>query len=76
MKPYKVESLGQVFTTDEVVDNMLAMRKNRGSILEPSCGDGAFWKKIHNDEGAYALEIDPSMAPTDAVVADIFEHKF
>jgi len=76
MKPHKVESLGQVFTTDEVVDEMLAMRKNTGSILEPSCGDGAFWKKIHNESDAFALEIDPSIAPEDSTVADFFEHNF
>ena len=76
MKPYEVESLGQVFTTDEVVKKMLAMRENTGSILEPSCGDGAFWSKIQTEKHALAIEIDPTIAAPGAVISDFFEYKF
>ena len=76
MKPYRVESLGQVFTTDEVVDRMLSLRTNSGSILEPSCGQGAFWKKLSAKEDSYAIEIDPTVCPTGAITGDFFEHKF
>ena len=41
-----VEGLGQVFTPTNVVDLMLSLRRRRGRVLEPSCGDGAFSKRI------------------------------
>ena len=53
-------ALGQVFTPAEVVRRMLALRRNRGSVLEPSCGDGAFLRRLGG--GAVGLEIDPEMA--------------
>ena len=50
MKKHK--SLGQVYTPDWIVDEILenvgygAERILTSTILEPSCGDGAFLKRI------------------------------
>jgi adenine-specific DNA-methyltransferase len=52
---YEVEHLGQVFTPQFVVSQMLSLRRNFGSILEPSSGDGAFVKNIPDCTG---IEID------------------
>ena len=68
----KVANLGQVFTPPEVVEKMLSLRKNMGTILEPSCGDGAFWKHIQNDIGAVGYEIDSKVAPAGVVVDNFF----
>jgi adenine-specific DNA-methyltransferase len=51
-----VETLGQVFTPQHIVSAMLALRKNFGSILEPSSGDGAFIKNL--EKSAVGVEID------------------
>ncbi len=69
----KVENLGQVFTPPEVVRKMLSLRKNKGSILEPSAGEGAFWNFIRNEQGAVGYELDPEIAPPGVVVCDFFD---
>ena len=51
-----VKTLGQVFTPQFIVSEMLSLRKNFGSILEPSSGDGAFIKNL--DQNAVGIEID------------------
>ena len=49
------KQLGQYFTPLFIVDKMISLIQNQGSILEPSCGDGAFFNKIPNCIG---IEID------------------
>ena len=72
-----VAGLGQVFTPPAVVDAMLALRRNAGSVLEPAAGDGAFASRL---PGCTAIEIDPRFAPPGALVRDFFaypdRHKF
>jgi adenine-specific DNA-methyltransferase len=68
----KVANLGQVFTPPKVVEKMLSLRENKGTILEPSCGDGAFWSYIKNDPEAVGYEIDPKVAPSGVVVDNFF----
>ena len=46
MSPKDVVQLGQVFTPDCVVDLMLGLRRNRGRVLEPSAGNGAFSTRL------------------------------
>ncbi|MGI9337856.1 MAG: Eco57I restriction-modification methylase domain-containing protein [Gammaproteobacteria bacterium] len=46
-----VKTLGQVFTPLPVVEKMLALRRNFGSVLEPSAGNGAFFDRIQNCTG-------------------------
>lgn len=64
-----VASLGQVFTPDAVVRAMLALRRNRGRVLEPACGDGAF---IAHLADAVGIEIDPDHCPPGALNLDFF----
>ena len=66
---YDVETLGQVFTPHSVVCAMLALRKNYGRVLEPSCGDGAFSKSL---PGCVAIEIDRTHAPVGSLNVDFF----
>jgi adenine-specific DNA-methyltransferase len=68
---YNIERLGQVFTPQEIVGYMLKLRKNKGSILEPSCGDGAFFNNIPNCVG---IEIDSEICPESAMNIDFFDY--
>jgi len=62
---------GQVFTPPAVVDAMLALRRNRGRVLEPACGDGAFSSRL---PGAVAVELDARHCPADALNLDFFAY--
>lgn len=66
-----VASLGQVFTPEPVVRAMLALRRNTGRVLEPSCGDGAFLRHL---PGAVGLELDANHCPPQATVMDFFAY--
>jgi adenine-specific DNA-methyltransferase len=66
-----VVTLGQVFTPASVVERMLALRKNAGRTLEPSCGDGAFSSRI---PGCVALELDAAHCPPGALNCDFFAY--
>ena len=48
---------------------MLALRTNRGRVLEPSAGDGAFSRRL---PGCTAIELDGRIAPLDARIMDFF----
>lgn len=63
--------LGQFFTPPIIVDKMINLIQNKGSILEPSCGDGAFYNKLNNCIG---IEIDSSIAPAGALIMDFFDY--
>ena len=67
---FKVASLGQVFTPQNIVATMLQLRKNYGSVLEPSCGDGVFFNNIANCTG---IEIDKAVCPNGAYNIDFFD---
>lgn len=66
-----ISTLGQVFTPQGIVRQMLALVRNRGRVLEPSCGDGAFSQ--HFPAGV-ALEIDPRHCPPGARNLDFFAY--
>lgn len=66
-----VEFLGQVFTPRFVVDKILSLRKNNGTCMEPSCGDGAISSMI---EGVVAIEYDSSVCPDYAMNMDFFDY--
>ena len=73
-----VANLGQVFTPPDIVARMLALRRNMGSVLEPSCGNGAFSSVLDN---VVSIEIDKKLAQASgAICADFFayhvENKF
>ncbi|MCS6989709.1 MAG: class I SAM-dependent methyltransferase [Chloroherpetonaceae bacterium] len=65
-----VKTLGQVFTPKFIVREMLALRRNAGRILEPSCGNGAFSNELPE---CVAIELDASQAPRNALVMDFFD---
>ena len=66
-----ISTLGQVFTPEPVVRCMLRLRQNAGRALEPSCGDGAFLKHLHN---AVGIELDARQAPSGALTMDFFAY--
>ena len=66
-----IAALGQVFTPEPVVRAMLALRRNTGRVLEPSCGDGAFLRHL---PGAVGLELDPDHCPLGAQAIDFFAY--
>lgn len=66
-----VDILGQVFTQSFIVTQMLNLRKNKGSILEPSCGDGAFFNRILNCIG---IEYDNKVCPAKALNMNFFTY--
>ena len=66
-----VSAFGQVFTPDAVVAAMLALRRNRGRVLEPACGDGAFLRHL---PGAVGIELDPTHCPPGARSMDFFAY--
>lgn len=68
---HTVIELGQVFTRDDVVATMLALRRNRGRTLEPSAGNGAFARKIL---GCVAIELDRRVALKGALIMDFFRY--
>jgi adenine-specific DNA-methyltransferase len=73
--PRNIATHGQVFTPEAVVARMLGMVKNRGRILEPACGDGAFVARIppHYPE-VVAIEIDGRHCPDGALNMDFFTY--
>lgn len=62
---------GQVFTPDRIVERMLGLRRNRGRVLEPSCGNGAFSARIAS---CVAIENDPTICPPEAINLDFFAY--
>ena len=68
---YNVTTLGQVFTPQSIVAEMLLLRRNHGRILEPSCGAGAFFHEIPECVG---IEIDINHCPKNALNIDFFDY--
>ena len=69
-----VEQLGQVFTPPNVVDFMFGLCRNRGRLLEPSAGAGAFFGRLPAGFGeAVGIEIDPRVAPAGVQLGDFFD---
>ncbi|MDR2837950.1 MAG: class I SAM-dependent methyltransferase [Azonexus sp.] len=75
MSKLDVAKLGQVFTPPRVVDFMLNLCRNQGRFLEPSVGDGAFFKALRQ-RGAdcVGIEIDPRVAPPGVEIGDFFAY--
>lgn len=67
---FNVQTLGQVFTPQSIVAEMLLLKRNSGRTLEPSCGNGAFFSEIPNCIG---IEIDPTHCPNGAMNMDFFD---
>lgn len=69
-----VEVLGQVFTPDAIVSCMMAGIKYKGRVLEPSCGNGAFLKRLRGSFEVVGIEIDSRHCPIDALNQDFFSY--
>lgn len=67
---YETAALGQIFTPQSIVSCMLKLVRNKGRVLEPACGDGAF---LRHFPAALGIEIDPRHAPPGAEVMNFFE---
>lgn len=67
---YEVATLGQIFTPPAIVDCMCQLVRNSGRVLEPACGDGAFFRRF---PGALGIEVDPRHAPPGTEVMNFFE---
>lgn len=66
-----ISNLGQVFTPNFIVNDMLNLIKNKGLILEPSCGNGAFTKHLSNFIG---IEIDKKFCGKNILNVDFFDY--
>lgn len=73
MSNFRVEDLGQVFTPPSIVDKMIGMMKNGDNILEPSCGDGAFFNVLSN-KNIVGIELDKNHCPNNAINMDFFDY--
>lgn len=71
MTALDVNVLGQVFTEQSIVTEMLMMRKNSGRVLEPSAGAGAFSDHL---PGCVAIEFDNRVCPEYALNMDFFAY--
>ncbi len=66
-----VATLGQVFTPPAIVERMLGLMRNRGRVLDPACGTGAFSQRLSD---CIAIELDPQHCPADALNLDFFSY--
>ncbi|GHR31528.1 hypothetical protein VN1251_13610 [Helicobacter pylori] len=71
MHQLDIKTLGQIFTPKNIVDFMLTLKQNHGSVLEPSAGDGSFLKRLKK---AVGIEIDPKICPKNALCMDFFDY--
>lgn len=71
MYNYNVEKLGQVFTPTHIVSQMLQLCRNNGRVLEPSCGNGAFFNNIPFCIG---IEIDKELCNGNMLNMDFFDY--
>lgn len=67
----KIANLGQVFTPESIVSEMLGLKKNNGTVLEPSCGNGVFLNHLNNATG---IEIDPTYKGKNILNIDFFDY--
>lgn len=73
-----VANLGQVFTPQHIVSDMLGLIKNTTKMknprfLEPSCGNGAFFK--HLPQNKIAIELDSNViADSNVLNTDFFSY--
>ncbi|MDP2794897.1 MAG: class I SAM-dependent methyltransferase [Sulfurisoma sp.] len=68
-KTHDITTLGQVFTPAPIVERMLSLRRNRGRVLDPAAGNGAFCSRV---PGCVAVELDAAHCPADAHNIDFF----
>lgn len=67
----RVAQWGQVFTRQDIVKQLLALRRNTGRTLEPSAGDGQISQHLND---CVAIELDATIAPPGALVMDFMAY--
>lgn len=67
-------NLGQFFSPTILVNKCMSLIKNKGRLLEPSCGDGAFLPAKDRSESSVFIEIDQKVASAEATVMDFFDY--
>lgn len=72
MNDLNVEQLGQVFTPDFIVQKMLQLKKNNGRTLEPSAGNGAFFKALQGN--LVGIELDKNHCQEKMLNMDFFAY--
>lgn len=70
---HNVETLGQVFTPQNIISQMIGLRKNFFNVLEPSIGNGAFLEQLKNDN-ITGIEIDSKFCPPGCINMDFFDY--
>lgn len=72
----KIKNLGQVYTPENIVEQMFNLSERTGTILEPSAGDGAIttWIKNNSDRKVISIEIDPDNKKDDFIIMDFFDY--
>ena len=71
---YKIDDLGQVFTPIDISTRMISLIENGSKCLEPSCGDGVFFKEMRNRNfNIVGVEIDGRFCPEGALNMDFFD---
>jgi adenine-specific DNA-methyltransferase len=68
---FDIARYGQVFTPPAIVERMLALKRNKGRVLDPASGDGAFSSRI---PGCVAIELDAAHCPAGALNIDFFAY--
>ena len=64
---------GQFFTPEKLVKKCISLIKNKGRLLEPSCGAGAF-KELKNN-GSVFIEKDKTVVhDNDVLIMDFFDY--
>lgn len=66
IKMLDVKNLGQVFTPQNIVADMMNLIKNSGRFLEPSAGNGAFYKNLPQNK--VGIELDGRVIAQDGVL--------
>ena len=65
-----IKNLGQVWTPPEIVEQMIELKCNFGTLLDPGSGNGAFHQ--HFPE-AMAIEIDQKYGKSNVITMDFFD---
>lgn len=66
--------LGQVFTEKPEAEKMVSLIKNKGTVLEPSAGNGNIFNLLPKDRST-AIEIDPEIASSKMKIMDFFDER-
>ena len=67
-----IKKFGQVFTPKEIVLKMISLIKNKGNVLEPSCGNNAIYDLLPDPK--IGIEIDNKLCKENISNIDFFTY--